>query len=77
MPFAVIDFETTRLVPERTDRAVEVDIALTDDGGGIQHEWTTLVNPHRDVGPRTFTVSGPGMSRTYPILPTSVITFSK
>ncbi|MEN4397284.1 exonuclease domain-containing protein [Mycolicibacterium senegalense] len=50
MSFAVIDFETTGLVPERTDRVVEVGIVLTDDRGGIEHEWTTLVNPHRDVG---------------------------
>ncbi|UCZ62882.1 exonuclease domain-containing protein [Mycolicibacterium phocaicum] len=50
MPFAVIDFETTGLVPERTDRVVEVGIVLSDDNGRIEHEWTTLVNPHRDVG---------------------------
>lgn len=50
MPLAVIDFETTGLVPERADRVVEVGIVLTDDDGGIEHEWTTLVNPHRDVG---------------------------
>lgn len=50
MPLAVIDFETTGLVPERTDRVVEVGIVLTDDDGGIEHEWTTLVNPHRAVG---------------------------
>lgn len=50
MPFAVIDFETTGLVPERTDRVVEIGVALTDDSGRIEHEWTTLVNPHRDIG---------------------------
>lgn len=50
MPFAVIDFETTGLVPERTDRVVEVGVVLTDDDGRIEHEWTTLVNPRRDVG---------------------------
>lgn len=50
MPFAVIDFETTGLVPERTDRVVEVGVVLTDDDGRIEHEWATLVNPHRDLG---------------------------
>lgn len=50
MPFAVIDFETTGLVPERTDRVIEVGIVLADDRGRIEHEWTTLVNPHRGVG---------------------------
>ena len=50
MPFAVIDFETTGLVPERTDRVVEIGVVLTDDDGLIEHEWTTLINPHRDVG---------------------------
>jgi DNA polymerase-3 subunit epsilon len=49
MSFAVIDFETTGFVPERTDRIVEVGIVLTDDYGRIEDEWTTLVNPHRDV----------------------------
>lgn len=50
MSFAVIDFETTGLVPERTDRVVEVGVVLTDDDGRIEHEWATLVNPHRDLG---------------------------
>lgn len=49
MSFAVIDFETTGFVPERTDRVVEVGIVLTDDTGRIEDEWTTLVNPCRDV----------------------------
>lgn len=50
MPFAVIDFETTGLVPEGTDRVVEVGVVLTDDTGRIEHEWTTLINPSRDIG---------------------------
>lgn len=51
MPFAVIDFETTGLMPERTDRVVEVGIVLADDDWQIEDEWTTLVNPRRDLGP--------------------------
>lgn len=50
MPFAVIDFETTGVAPERTDRVVEVGIVLVDDQGTIEDKWTTLVNPRRDVG---------------------------
>lgn len=50
MAFAVIDFETTGFVPERTDRVVEVGIVLTDDQGVIEDEWATLINPRRDVG---------------------------
>ncbi|ULN53029.1 exonuclease domain-containing protein [Mycolicibacillus parakoreensis] len=49
MSFAVIDFETTGFVPERSDRVVEVGIVLTDGNGRIEDEWTTLVNPNRDV----------------------------
>lgn len=50
MAFAVIDFETTGLIPERNDRVVEVGLVLVDDNGQIEQEWTTLVNPRRDVG---------------------------
>ncbi|OBJ70736.1 hypothetical protein A5643_10205 [Mycobacterium sp. 1274756.6] len=45
----MIDFETTGFVPERSDRVVEVGIVLTDGNGCIEDEWTTLVNPDRDV----------------------------
>jgi len=50
MAYAVIDFETTGLIPERNDRVIEVGVVLMDDKGQIEQEWTTLVNPHRDVG---------------------------
>lgn len=50
MTFVVIDFETTGFVPERTDRVVEIGVVLTDDNGSVEHEWGTLINPHRDVG---------------------------
>lgn len=50
MAFAVVDFETTGLIPERNDRVVEVGLVLVDDKGQIEQEWTTLVNPRRDVG---------------------------
>lgn len=51
MAFTVIDFETTGFVPEGNDRVVEVGVVLIDDDGRIEEEWTSLVNPRRDVGP--------------------------
>ncbi len=50
MAFTVVDFETTGLAPERNDRVVEVGIVLVDDSGLIEQEWTTLINPRRDIG---------------------------
>lgn len=50
MSFAIIDFETTGVMPERGDRVVEIGVVLTDSGGRVEHEWTTLVNPGRDIG---------------------------
>lgn len=51
MSYAVIDFETTGFSPQRGDRVVEVGVVLLDDEARVEHEWTTLVNPQRDVGP--------------------------
>lgn len=51
MGYAVIDLETTGFSPSRGDRIVEVGVVLLDDVGAIEQEWTTLVNPQRDVGP--------------------------
>lgn len=47
---AVIDLETTGFSPARGDRIVEVGVVLIDDEGVIEQEWTTLINPQRDVG---------------------------
>ncbi|MGB3375025.1 MAG: exonuclease domain-containing protein [Microbacterium sp.] len=51
MSYAVIDLETTGFSPARGDRIIEVGVVLLDDEGAIEHEWTTLINPQRDVGP--------------------------
>jgi DNA polymerase-3 subunit epsilon len=48
---AVIDVETTGLNPFRHDRIVELAVVLMNPGEGIIEEFTTLVNPDRDVGP--------------------------
>lgn len=50
MSFAIIDFETTGLMPERGDRVVEIGVVLADGLGSVEDEWTTLVNPGRDIG---------------------------
>jgi DNA polymerase-3 subunit epsilon len=49
--YACIDFETTGLFPTRHDRVLEVGVVLLSDEGAIEGEWSTLVNPGRDVGP--------------------------
>ncbi|NEG96749.1 exonuclease [Bifidobacterium sp. SMB2] len=48
--FAVVDFETTGLVPERGDRAIEIGVVLLDPDGGIEHEDETLIHVRRDLG---------------------------
>ncbi len=48
--FAVVDVETTGLYP-RTDRVVEVAVVHVSAEGQITAEFSTLINPGRDVGP--------------------------
>ena len=47
--FAVIDFETTGFGARKTDRVVEIGVVCMDHSGEVVEEWTTLVNPERDV----------------------------
>lgn len=49
--YTVIDVETTRLSPKAGDRVVEIAVVYVSDAGDVQDCWSTLVNPHRDVGP--------------------------
>lgn len=49
--YACVDFETTGLFPTRHDRVLEVGVVLLSADGAIEGEWSTLVNPGRDVGP--------------------------
>lgn len=49
--YTCIDFETTGLFPTRHDRIVEVRVVFVSDDGEVEGEWSTLVNPGRDVGP--------------------------
>ncbi len=48
---AVIDVETTGLFPFRHDRVVEIAAVVIRADGGIEREFTSLVNPARDIGP--------------------------
>ena len=50
-PFAVVGLATTGFDPDGGDRIVEIAIARVDDRGAILDEYTTLVDPGRDVGP--------------------------
>ncbi|PPH48574.1 DNA polymerase III subunit epsilon [Rathayibacter sp. AY1C9] len=48
--FAVIDFETTGVRPERGDRVIEVAVVHLDAEGRFEAAFETLVNPDRDLG---------------------------
>jgi DNA polymerase III subunit epsilon len=50
--YAVLDVETTGLRPSWHDRIVEIAIVQVSDGGEIEAQWCTLVNPERDLGPQ-------------------------
>lgn len=49
--YTVVDLETTGLFPKKHDRVVEIGIVAVTDQGEIESEWTTLINPQRDIGP--------------------------
>jgi len=49
--FAVLDVETTGLIAERTDRVAEVAIVHLNGALEVTDEWSSLVNPNRDLGP--------------------------
>jgi DNA polymerase-3 subunit epsilon len=49
--FAVIDVETTGLNPYRHDRVVEISALLMSNDGSVVREFTSIINPERDVGP--------------------------
>lgn len=45
--YAVVDVETTGF--SNTDRVVELGIVILDDDGERLYEWSTLINPMRDI----------------------------
>ena len=48
--FVTFDFETTGLSP-KNDRIIEIGLVRTSPSGRVVGEFSTLVNPRRDVGP--------------------------
>jgi len=48
--YAVLDLETTGFSFKNRDRIVEIGIVLLDENLEVEEEWSTLVNPLRDVG---------------------------
>src|SRR5690606_21668520 len=50
--YAVIDLETTGVRPGWRDRVVEVAVVQLDPAGNPEREWSTLLNPERDLGPQ-------------------------
>ena len=48
--YAVVDVETTGLSLARRHRIVEIAVVLADDAGSVVSEWSTIINPERDVG---------------------------
>ncbi len=49
--FSVVDVETTGLFPERNDRIIEIAVVRVNSTGDVIDQYTTLVNPNRDLGP--------------------------
>ncbi|GAA4020171.1 hypothetical protein GCM10022247_50110 [Allokutzneria multivorans] len=50
--YAVVDVETTGLLPGMHHRVVEVAVVHLDAHGAVTGEWCTLLNPLRDLGPQ-------------------------
>ena len=50
--YAVIDTETTGLLPGHRHRVIEIAVVLLDAQGQVEREWVTLLNPQRDLGPQ-------------------------
>lgn len=48
--FAVIDVETTGFAYAKHDRICEIGVVLLSPDGQVEHTYTTLVNPQRDLG---------------------------
>ena len=50
--YAVIDTETTGLLPSHRHRVIEIAVVLLDAAGQVEGEYVTLLNPQRDLGPQ-------------------------
>lgn len=50
--YAVLDTETTGILPGFKHRIAEVAVIHLDADGTVTGEWSTLINPDRDLGPQ-------------------------
>jgi DNA polymerase-3 subunit epsilon len=50
--YAVVDTETTGLLTGHRHRIAEIAVVHVDPAGVVTGEWSTLVNPDRDLGPQ-------------------------
>ena len=48
--YAVLDFEASGFVPEGNDRIVEIAVVQLSSNLKVEGEYTSLVNPARDLG---------------------------
>lgn len=48
--YVVVDTETTGLSPAK-DRVIEIGAVMLRADGSVEDEWSTLLNPERDLGP--------------------------
>jgi DNA polymerase-3 subunit epsilon len=74
--YVVVDFETTGILP-KNDRVIEIGAVRTSESGEILERFTSLVNPHRDVGPTEIHGITPGMLRDAPSFGEVLTAFSK
>lgn len=49
--FAVLDLETTGLFTGYHHRVIEIALVCIDSRGAVEDEYSTLINPERDLGP--------------------------
>ena len=49
--YTVVDLETTGLFPQKHDSILEIGLISISDTGEVEAEWSTPINPGRDVRP--------------------------
>lgn len=52
MGYAVVDFETTGILPSYHHRVIEIGVVHVESDGSVSGRWETVVNPNRDLGPQ-------------------------
>ncbi|PFG32038.1 exonuclease domain-containing protein [Paramicrobacterium agarici] len=50
MGYAVVDFETTGILPSYHHRVIEIGVVHVESDGTVSGRWETVVNPQRDLG---------------------------